>query len=89
MWLEPIQVECHAGFRADEEPRRFRRGDRWIAVVEIIDRWHQVQGLPEWPRADYFKVRGGDGQTHMLKHDLESDDWHLGLTSRQRHFPTP
>lgn len=78
MWLDPIQVECHSGFKADEEPRRFLRAERWIAITEILDRWHQVQSLPEWPRADYFKVRGDDGLTHMLKHDLESDDWFLG-----------
>lgn len=78
MWLDPIQVECHAGFKADEEPRRFYWDGRRIDVTEVIDRWHQIESLPEWPRADYFKVRGSDGLTHMLKHDLESGDWFLG-----------
>lgn len=87
MWLEPIQVECHAGFKADEEPRRFLRHGRWVAVTEVIDRWHQAQSLPEWPRADYFKVMGGDGLTHMLKHDLESDGWFLGLQTPPPEIP--
>ncbi|MCC6356809.1 MAG: hypothetical protein IT577_23215 [Verrucomicrobiae bacterium] len=87
MWLQPIEVVCHAGFRADEEPRRFLWHDRWIAIIEILDRWHQVQGLPEWPRADYFKVAGGDGLTHLIKHDLESDEWFIGLKSEHPESP--
>jgi len=79
MWLDPIEVECHSGFRADEEPRRFHWGDRWIAVAEVIDRWHQVNSLPEWPRADYFRVKDVGGLTHLLKHDLETDEWFVGV----------
>jgi hypothetical protein len=41
-------------------------------------RWYQVESKPEWPRADYFKVRGMDEQEYLLKHDLESDEWYLG-----------
>jgi hypothetical protein len=37
-----------------------------------------VEGKPEWPRADYFKVRGRDEHQYLLKHDLESDEWFLG-----------
>ena len=74
MILIPIQVECYAGMRADETPRRFAREDQWIDVTEVLDRWYQVESLPEWPRADYLKVRGTDGREYLLKHDLESDE---------------
>jgi hypothetical protein len=47
-------------------------------VEEVLDRWHQVESKPEWPRADYFKVRGADGHEYLLKHDLEADEWLLG-----------
>ncbi len=78
MKLIPIQVECYAGAKADETPRRFVSEDVPIEVVEVLDRWYQVESKPEWPRADYFKVRGLDQTEYLLKHDLESDEWFLG-----------
>lgn len=78
MRLVPIQVECYAGAKADETPRRFVREEKAVEVEEVLDRWYQVESLPEWPRADYFKVRGVDGHEYLLKHDLESDEWFLG-----------
>ncbi len=78
MRLVPITVECHAGFKADETPRRFVLEAQSVEIEEIIDRWYQVESLPEWPRADYFKVRGSDHRDYLLKHDLEVDEWFLG-----------
>lgn len=78
MTLTDIEVQCRAGHKAGEEPRRFRIAERWIEVVEVLDRWHQVESLPEWPRADYFKVLGDDGSRSLLKHDLETGAWRLG-----------
>jgi hypothetical protein len=78
MKLNPIQIECYAGAKADETPRRFTWEERTIEVGEVLDRWYQVESKPEWPRADYFKVRGQDGRDYLLKHDLESDEWFLG-----------
>jgi hypothetical protein len=78
MKLIPIRVECYAGAKADETPRRFVWEGRTIEVEEVLDRWYQVESKPEWPRADYFKVRGVDGREHLLKKDLESDQWYLG-----------
>ena len=81
MKLVPIQVECYAGAKADETPRRFIWEARSIEVGEVLDRWYQVESQPEWPRADYFKVRGLDQTEYLLKHDLESDEWFLGQQS--------
>lgn len=78
MQLVPIQVECYAGAKADETPRRFVWEGKSIAVNEVLDRWYQIESKPEWPRADYFKVRGEDGCEYLLKHDLESEQWYLG-----------
>ncbi|MGD0260868.1 MAG: hypothetical protein ABSD29_13715 [Verrucomicrobiota bacterium] len=77
MKLIPIQVECYAGAKADETPRRFVWEEMRIEVGEVLDRWYQVESKPEWPRADYFKVRGMDENEYLLKHDLESDEWFL------------
>ena len=78
MRLIPIQVECYAGAKADETPRRFIWEERAIEVGEVLDRWYQVESKAEWPRADYFKVRAIDGWEYLVKHDLESDQWFLG-----------
>ena len=52
MTLLPIQVESYSGSKADEMPRRFVWDGRVIEVQGVVDRWYQVQSLPEWPRAD-------------------------------------
>jgi hypothetical protein len=77
MQLTDIHVECYAGQKADETPRRIRLDEEWIEVVEVLDRWYQVESLPEWPRANYFKVVGPDDHQYLLKHDLETDVWYL------------
>jgi hypothetical protein len=76
--LVAIQVECYAGAKADETPGRFTVEGHDVQITEVLDRWHQVESKPEWPRADYFKVHGEDGRDYLLKHDLESDEWWLG-----------
>lgn len=78
MLLREIQVESYAGSKEGEKPRRFRLGEAWREVAEIVDQWHQVESLPEWPRADYFKVADPDGRLYLLKHDLEDGQWYLG-----------
>jgi hypothetical protein len=70
-------VECYAGYKAEETPRRFLWEGQWIEVVEVLDRWQQGAGNPEWPAADYFKVLGTDQRQYLLKRDHESDEWYL------------
>lgn len=78
MTLTPIHVECYAGAKADETPRRFFVNEQQVEILEVLDRWYQVESKAEWPRADYFKVRAVDRREYLLKHDLESDEWFLG-----------
>jgi len=77
MWLTPIQVECYAGHKADETPRRFCHERQWLEIGQVLDRWYQGAGNPEWPIADYFKVAAADQHQYLLKHDRESDEWFL------------
>lgn len=65
-----IQVECYAGYRAEESPRRFFIGHRKIEVSEIIDRWLD-------PNHSYFKLRGDDGGIYILRYEQASDIWEL------------
>ena len=67
-----IRVECYAGHRGEEEPRRFWLGERSVAVTEILDRWLS-------PDHRYFKVRGDDGGSYILRHDTLADRWELTL----------
>jgi hypothetical protein len=73
--FEQIDVECHAGHRGEETPRRFRLGDRTIEVAEVLDRWLA-------PDHRYFKVRGGDGDLYILRHDPLADGWELTMFQR-------
>lgn len=67
-----VRVECYAGYRGEEEPRRFWLGERAIEVAEIIDRWLA-------PEHRYFKVRGDDAATYILRHDTRADRWELTM----------
>lgn len=66
-----IRVQCYAGYRGEETPRRFWLGTRKIEVQEVLDRWMD-------PDYRYFKVSGDDNAVYILRHDNESLDW--GLT---------
>lgn len=77
MWLVPIQVECYAGFKADERPRRLCVKERWLDVTEVSDRWYETGTHPEWPAADYFMVLASDDHAYLIKHDLECNEWLL------------
>jgi hypothetical protein len=65
-----VAVESYAGHRGEETPRRFRIGDRWIGVAEVLDRWLA-------PDHRYFEVRGDDHDRYVLRHDAASDVWEL------------
>ncbi len=74
-----LRVECYAGQRAEESPRRFFIGQRQIGVSEIIDRWLD-------PKHSYFKLRGDDGGIYILRYDQASEIWEMTLyDSGNRH----
>ena len=68
-----ILVECYAGYRGEQTPRRFIAGDRRVEVIEVIDAWLA-------PDHRYFKVTGDDGFTYLLRHDAGKDQWRLAGT---------
>lgn len=65
-----VEVESYSGHKADERPLRFRLGDRWLAVVDVVDRWYD-------PEAVFFRVTAEDGATYILKHEERADVWSL------------
>jgi len=71
-----VRVECYAGHRGEETPRRFCVGAREVAVENVVDRWRG-------PDYRYFKVLGNDGATYVLRHDTGSGAWELSLFDRR------
>lgn len=70
-------MECYAGYRGEETPRRFRLGTRELAVSEVLDRWLG-------PDHRYFKVRADDGGTYLLRHDTAAARWEMTFYDRGR-----
>lgn len=73
--IERIHVECYAGHRGEETPRRFRLGERRVEVNAVLDQWLA-------PDHRYFKVRGDDGDVYILRHDSARDVWELTMFQR-------
>jgi hypothetical protein len=68
--MSEIRVHCYAGYRADQRPIRFTILDREYNVEEVDDQWYS-------PGAMYFRVRAGDGNYYVLRHDQGQDCWTL------------
>lgn len=45
-------------------------GDRKVFVEEIIDAWHG-------PDHRYFKLKGDDGSTYIIRQDTPTGTWEL------------
>ncbi len=48
-----------------------------VVAKNILDRWLA-------PDHRYFKVRGDDGSTYILRHDMTSLDWELILFEEEK-----
>jgi hypothetical protein len=75
-----VKVECYAGHRGEETPRRFFFDERAIEVVEVLDRWLA-------PEHRYFKVLGSDGALYILRHDTADGSWDLAFFDRRPRKP--
>lgn len=73
--LLAIRVECYAGHRGEETPRWLLLGDRRIEVVAVLDQWLA-------PDHRYFKLRGPEGETYIVRHDVRSQRWELTMFER-------
>ena len=75
--LLTIGVECYAGHRGEQTPRTLILGDRHIAVAEVLDTWLA-------PEYRYFKLKGADGDTYLVRHDERSGIWELTMFRAER-----
>jgi hypothetical protein len=70
--FELVDVECHAGHRGEETPRRFTLGDRTFEIADVLDRWLA-------PDHRYFKVLDMAGDIYILRHQPALDRWDMTM----------
>jgi hypothetical protein len=75
--LEPIQVECYAGYKADESPRAFVYKNRRYNIVLILDRWYAAGVRSKMPQLDYYKVKADDSREYIIRYNHLFDKWAL------------
>ena len=66
----PIDVDCYAGYRGEETPRRIRFKTHTVSVQVVLDRWLS-------PDHRYFKVTGDDGDLYIIRNDPLQGLWEL------------
>lgn len=77
MELIPIQVECHAGYKADEYPRKFTWDRSEFEIKEILDRWYEGYNNTSSNTVNYYRVKTDLKGSFLLKHEIKNDQWFL------------
>ena len=72
-----VGVECYAGHRGEETPRRITFDGQSIEAVEVFDAWLA-------PDYRYFKVRGDNGACYILRNDVMTGRWEVTMFDRTR-----
>ncbi|HEX3704110.1 MAG TPA: hypothetical protein VHU82_12330 [Vicinamibacterales bacterium] len=75
--LLSIGVECYCGHRGEQTPRTLILGNRRVIVSEVVDAWLA-------PDYRYFKLRGEDGDTYLVRHDEGTNTWELTMFRAER-----
>lgn len=79
--FEIVEVECYAGYKANETPRAFFRNGRRIRVAEVLDRWYEGGVSRRAVRQDYYRVLTVEGDVAILRYNYVFQRWALMLTS--------
>lgn len=75
-----LEVECYAGYRGEETPRRFYLHDRCLTIERLLDCWLS-------PGHRYFKVVADDTCIYILRHDSGRDQWELTMSAFGKLLP--
>jgi len=67
-----VQVECYAGHKGEQTPRRFFIRGRKVEVSEVMDSWLA-------PDHRYFKLCGDDDAIYILRHDTAGGQWEITM----------
>jgi len=77
MSFQVIQVECVAGYKAEERPVAFTFEGQRREIAEIIDRWYEGGLDATRPMVNYFKIRTTDDQEFLLRYVALFDAWSI------------
>ena len=77
-----VNVDCYAGYRAEETPRRIKFEAHDVEVKKVIDRWLS-------PDHRYFKLLGEDDAIYIVRHDSQRWVWELVYFCVDELQPTP
>ncbi len=69
-----VAVDCHAGHRGDETPRRVTRGDQLVEILAVVDQWRTLDHRD-------FRVRTAD-ETCTLRQDVRTGGWEVTESGR-------
>ena len=75
--LFSVGVECYAGHRGEQTPRALIVGGHRIPVAEVLEAWLA-------PDHRYFKLKGADGDTYLVRNDERSSTWELTMFRAER-----
>ena len=65
-----VAVDCYAGSRGEETPRRFTFENRLIEIRTVVER-------RQTPDHRYFNVSTAAGERYTLRQDVRSGVWEL------------
>jgi hypothetical protein len=68
--MQPVQVICYAGYKADESPHVLKLGNTLLPIAQIEDRWYS-------PGESFFRVLTETGDRYLLRHVEAQDSWTL------------
>ena len=68
--MKTVEVECYAGYKADERPVRLKLAEETLEIVDVEDRWYS-------PGETYFRVKVANGDRYVLRHIEAQDVWIL------------
>jgi hypothetical protein len=72
-----IEVITYSGYRGEERPVAFILRKERIEIMEILDKRIE-ETFADRTQKRFFKVRGSDGDTHLLCYDEQSLEWFYG-----------
>ncbi len=65
-----VAVDCYAGARGEETPRRFTVESQVVEIRTVVEQWRT-------PDHRYFKVRTAASEIYTLRQDVRSGVWAL------------
>ncbi len=71
-----LRVECYAGHSGEAIPRVLYVAERKVFVEEVLDAWLG-------PDHRYFKLKGDDGGTYIIRQNSASGAWDLTRSRRE------